>query len=137
MTYNHYYLASNIPQWGIFIGVALVIVAYIDKKEKWMTAGWIILIATGLISLWFNLAGNAGTAPDSRVNALTTAGWQCVTGAALAAASWLFQRIKNRYFNILAILTLLYFMLVFFQFNQLMRDGSKEKQPTEQNDQNN
>lgn len=136
MTYNHFYLAANIPQWGIFIGIALVIIAYIDKKEKLMTVGWIILIATGLISLWFNLTTNIGTGPESRVSTLITTGWQCATGAALAAASYLFQRIKNRYFPILGILTLLYFMLIFFQFNYISRSRPNIKQPIEQNDQN-
>jgi peptidoglycan/LPS O-acetylase OafA/YrhL len=137
MTYNQFYLAANIPQWGIFIGIVCVIIGYVDKKEKWMTAGWIILIATGVTSLFFNLSQNPGTTPDNKINTLTTAGWQCATGIVLVAASYLFQRIKNRYFGILGILTVLYFMLVFFQFNQIMRSQSNEKQKTEQKDRTN
>ncbi len=132
MTYNQLYLAASIPQWGIFIGFVLVIIAYIDKKEKWMTAGWIILIATGLISLYFNLTATTGSLIDDRTSSLTATGWQCVTGAALAGAALLFQHKKNRYFTVLAVLTLLYFMLVFFQFNRIMRQDTKEKQSTEQ-----
>jgi peptidoglycan/LPS O-acetylase OafA/YrhL len=135
MAYNQFYLASSIPQWGIFIGIVCVIIGYIDKKEKLMTAGWIILIATGLISLFFNLTGSTGIPRDNKVNELFTAGWQNATGAVLAAATYFFQRIKNRYFKIMGILTVLYFMLVFFQFNSIMGSQSKGEQPTEQKDQ--
>ncbi len=137
MTYNQFYLAANIPQWGIFAGIVCVIIGYIDKKERWITAGWIVLIATGLISLSFNLAGIIHEQRDERINTLITAGWQCATGAALAAISWLFQRTKNRYFRFLAILTVLYFMLVFFQFNHILRSKPKAKPTVEYQDQTN
>jgi hypothetical protein len=140
MAYNQFYLAASIPQWGIFIGIACVIIGYIEKKENWMTAGWIMLILTGLTSLTFNLFGvNAGQ-PDISIsvysiNALKTTGWQSATGTFLAVASFIFQRLKNRYFRILAVLTLLYFMLIFFQFNDLMRVHSTAKNPAKQTEQ--
>lgn len=136
MNYNLFYLAANIPQWGIFVGIVCLIISYIEKKERWMTAGWIILILTGLISLLFNLYINKTAGQDNRVDSLITSGWQCATGAALAAGAFFFQRLNNRYFKILGILTVVYFMLVFFQFNSLMRYRSKVKPPTEQKEQN-
>jgi hypothetical protein len=132
MTFNQFYLPASIPQWGIFLGVVGVIIGYIEKKERWMTAGWIVLIVTGLTSLGFNLIGGIHLeegVPDSAGKALIATGWQCAIGGALAAASLFFQRIKNRYFKFLAILTLLYCMLTFFQFNQLMRSESMVTKP--------
>lgn len=136
MTYNLIYLPASIPQWGIFIGVVCVIIGYIEKKERWMTAGWIILIATGLTSLAFNLFGGFTVQSDqnegSAIATLMAIGWQSAIGGALAAASLIFQRLKNRYFKFLAILTLIYVMLIFFQFNQLMRSESMVNKPSKQ-----
>lgn len=140
MTYNQFYLPASIPQWGIFLGVVGVIIGYIEKKERWMMAGWIILIAIGLSSLAFNLFGGLGVqpkdnVPDSAVSALIATGWQSAIGGALAAASFVFQRLKNRYFKFLAILTVLYFMLIFFQFNNLTRSQSMVIKPADQKEQ--
>lgn len=137
MTFNQIYLPASIPQWGIFIGVVCVIIGYIEKKERWMTAGWIILIATGLTSLAFNLFGGFTVQSDnqnegSAITTLMAIGWQSAIGGALAAASIIFQRLKNRYFKFLAILTLIYVMLIFFQFNQLMRSESMVNKPSKQ-----
>ena len=69
MTYNQFYLPVSIPQWGIFIGVACVIIGYIEKKEPWMTAGWIMLIAIGLTSMAFNLFGGFRSIPEGNIQA--------------------------------------------------------------------
>jgi len=140
MTYNQFYLAASIPQWEIFFGVVCVIIGYIEKKELWMTAGWIIFIVTGLTSLSFILFEGLGTQPDKSIsesarNALTTAGWQCAMGAVLAVASFIFQRLKIRYFKFLAIFTIIYFMFVFFQFNHIMRSQSMVKKSMNQTEQ--
>ena len=138
MTYNHIYLPSSIPQWEIFLGIVGVIIGYIEKKDQWMTAGWIILIATGITSLAFNIFGSLssqGNVSGSAIALLITTGWQCTIGGALAVVSLIFQRLKNRYFKFLAILTVLYFMLVFFQFNNLTRSQSMVTKPMNQNEQ--
>ena len=138
MTYSQFYLPANIPQWGIFLGIVFVIVGYIDKKEFWTVAGWIILIATGLTSLAFNLFGGFRHPPEGSfsvpaINALVSAGWQSAIGGALAAVSLFFQRTKRRNYKMLAILTLIYFMLIFFEFNSLTR--SSQTKPQEQTEQ--
>jgi hypothetical protein len=140
MTYNQFYFAASIPQWEIFLGVVCVIIGYIEKKELWMTAGWIIFIVTGLTSLSFILFEGLGTQPDksiseSAVNSLTAVGWHCATGAVLGVASLLFQRLKTRYFRFIAILTIIYFMLIFFQFNHIMRSQSMVKKSMNQTEQ--
>jgi len=141
MTYNQLYLPASIPQWEIFLGIVCVIIGYIEKKEWWMTAGWIILMTTGLTSLAFNLFGGLSGQPegnisDSAIAALIATGWQSAIGGAIAAASLVFQRLKNRYFKFLAVLTLLYFMLIFFQFNNLTRSQSMVAKPVNQQEQN-
>ncbi len=55
MTEHLLYLPTVIPQWGIFLGIALVIIGYVDKKEKWAYGGWALFVATALAALWFNL----------------------------------------------------------------------------------
>jgi uncharacterized membrane protein len=122
MTYSQLYLPASIPQWEIFLGIVFVIIGYIDKKEIWTIAGWIALIVTGFTSLFFNLFG--GFVPEenttmSAINSLKAAGWLAVMGGGLAAITLLFQKTKRRSYRILAILTIIYFILVFFQFNYL------------------
>jgi hypothetical protein len=135
MTYSEFYFPAIIPQWGIFLGVAVVIAGYVEKKELWTRIGWIILIVTGLTSLYFNLFGGFLTQEDalaSVVNALKTAGWQSFTGGALAAMALIFQIKKRKSYKILAILTLIYFMLIFFEFNNLARSHSMVKKSLQQ-----
>jgi uncharacterized membrane protein len=133
--YSYLSPVNIIPQWGIFLGVAVVIAGYVEKKELWTRTGWIILIITGLTSLYFNLFGGFLTQEDalaSVVNALKTAGWQSFTGGALAAMALIFQIKKRKSYKILAILTLIYFMLIFFEFNNLARSHSMVKKSLQQ-----
>lgn len=140
MEYNLIYLPSIIPQWEIFVGIVCVIIGYVEKKEKWMSTGWIILIATGLTSVAFNLFGGfnhqaESNIPGSAISALLTIGWQSAMGGAIALMSILFQRMKNKYFKFIALLTLICFMLIFFQFNHLTRSQSMVTKSVKQNEQ--
>ena len=141
MTWYQFYLPASIPQWEIFFGIVFVIIGYIEKKEKWTLAGWIILIVTGITSLAFNLFGGIVIQPTGNISASTVAeliatGWQSAIGGILASMVLVFQRLKKRHYNMLAILTAIYFMLVFFQFNQLMRSESKTNKAMKQTEQN-
>jgi len=42
------YLPTVLPQWGIFTGVVLLTVGFIEKKGISTILGWIVLIITGL-----------------------------------------------------------------------------------------
>jgi len=122
MTYSQFYLPALIPQWEIFLGVVAVIVGYVEKQEFWARIGWIILIITGLTSLYFNLFGDFLTEKDEAaivVNYLKASGWQSVLGGALAIVTLYFQKSRRKSYRILAILTVIYFMLIFFEFNHL------------------
>ncbi|MCX6239609.1 MAG: hypothetical protein NTY07_19020, partial [Bacteroidia bacterium] len=57
MTGTQLYFPTVLPQWGIFAGVVLITIGYIDKKHIWTRLGWIILIATSVTALYFNLFG--------------------------------------------------------------------------------
>ena len=142
MTYSQFYLPANIPQWGIFLGVVFVIVGYIEKKETWALAGWLVLITTGLTSLGFNLFGGLVYNPEeqltsSSTSTLITCGWMSVAGGCLAAVSLFFQMTKKKSYRILAILTVIYFMLIFFQFNALTRSQTGLKKSQGQTEQSN
>jgi hypothetical protein len=56
---------------------------------------------------------------------LVTAGWLTVAGGALALASLLFLYFKLKRYSVLAVLTLLFFAVIFFQYNTLIRGNAK------------
>ncbi len=123
MTNAHLYLPTVLPQWGIFAGVVLITIGYVDKKDLWTRLGWIVLIATGLTALYFNLFGELNApgemnTPGSVSALLTSTGWQAVAGGVLAAASLLMLQLKLKRYPILAILTIIYFILIFFMYYQ-------------------
>ena len=115
------YLPTVLPQWGIFAGVALIIVGYVDKKILWTRIGWIVLIATGLTALCFNLFGGLQALPDtnSAVSLLISTGWQATVGGVLAVVSLLMLHYKSKRYALLAVLTLIYFTLIFFLYSQV------------------
>lgn len=121
MTYSPFYFPAVIPQWLIFLAVVAIVVGYVDKKDFWTRIGWIIFILAGLTSLYFNLFGRFADEENVSfaVNSLKTSGWLCSTGGALAAIALFFQRTKRKNYKVLAVLVLIYFMLLFFQFNHL------------------
>ena len=67
MTNAQLYLPTVLPQWGIFAGVVLLTIGYVDKRELWTFIGWITLILAGLTSLYFNLFGGISALGESSV----------------------------------------------------------------------
>jgi hypothetical protein len=140
MTSAQLYLPIVLPQWGIFAGVVLITIGYVDKKHLWTRLGWMVLIATGLIALYFNLFGGLNAMAEkgetsNMASLLISTGWQAVAGGGLAIISLLMLQFKAKRYSILAILTLLYFFLTFFLYSQVS-DSSvikiKTSIPTEQ-----
>ena len=130
MTNTQLYLPTVLPQWGIFTGIALLTVGYIEKKELWTRLGWIVLIATGLAGLYFNLFGNLyaineKNGSEAAVILIISTGWQLTAGGVLAGASLLLFQLKKKRYPILAILTIIYFILIFFQYIQVSGIASK------------
>jgi hypothetical protein len=134
------YLPIVLPQWGIFAGVVLITIGYVDKKHLWTRLGWMVLIATGLIALYFNLFGGLNAMAEkgetsNMASLLISTGWQAVAGGALAIISLLMLQFKAKRYSILAILTLLYFFLTFFLYSQVSDSSEikiKTSIPTEQ-----
>lgn len=121
------YLPMLLPLWGIFIGIALVIIGFVDKKASFTYFGWSVLMANGLISLYFNLfqIEPAHFADNSQLREtaglLLTTGWLNVAGALLALASLLFFYFGNKKYLLMAGLTILFFAIQFFQFYGLIQ----------------
>jgi hypothetical protein len=130
MNSTQMYLPTVLPQWGIFAGVVLLTIGYVDKKNILTQIGWIILIVTSLTALYFNLFGGLRTlvdknVTDSSASLLLSTGWQTVAGGVLAFISLLMLQFKKKRYSLLAILTLIYFILTFFLYAQV--SGSSEK----------
>lgn len=124
MTNAQFYLPTVLPQWGIFAGVVLLTVGYVDKRDLWTLLGWITLIFASLTSLYFNLFGGLSALGESTgqeviAAMITSTGWQAVAGGILSIASLLLFRYKSKRYSILSILTILYFILIFFLFTQV------------------
>ena len=124
MTGSPLYLPTVLPQWGIFAGVVLLTIGYVDKKVLWTRLGWILLILTGLATLYFNLFGdlkefgeNSGL--EATGNLIISTGWKVTAGSVLAGVSLLLFEYKKRRYPILAILTLIYYVLIFFIYTQV------------------
>lgn len=140
MNSAHLYLPTLLPQWGIFAGVVLLTVGFVEKKLIWTQLGWIILIITGITALYFNLFGdfnilskNAGGDPVASM--LVTTGWQAFAGGVLAAFSLAMLQLKKKRYQWLAILTLVYFVLIFFLYSQVSDSSAKRIKTVPQSEQ--
>jgi len=124
MTNTQLYLPTVLPQWGIFAGVVLLTVGFIEKKRLCTSLGWIVLITTGMTGLYFNLFGDLTSggyrnSAELAVSLLISTGWQLVAGGVLAGASLLLYKLNGKRYPILAILTIIYFVLIFFLYTQV------------------
>jgi len=121
MTSAQLYLPNVLPQWGIFAGVVLITIGYVDKRELLTRIGWIVLIATGLLALYFNLFGGLQELSNTNpaVSLLISTGWQTTVGGVLAIVSLLMLYYKRKRYALLAVLTLIYFTLIFFLYSQV------------------
>jgi heme/copper-type cytochrome/quinol oxidase subunit 3 len=125
---NHeLYLPMLLPLWGIFIGIALVIIGFVDKKPLFTYLGWFVLILNGLISLYYNLFQidalhfSNDLQMQETAKILIKTGWLNVSGAILALASVAFFYLKKRRYVVLACLTILFFSIQFFQYYSLLQ----------------
>lgn len=121
------YFPMLVPLWGIFIGIALVIIGFVDKKARFTYFGWGVLMAMGVFSLYCNLfqVNPAHFADNEKfretAQLLVASGWLNLAGAFLALASLLFFYFKKRRYLLLAVLTILFFSIQFFQFYGLLQ----------------
>ncbi len=127
MQTHELYLPMLIPLWGIFIGIALIIIGFADKKPSFTYSGWTVLILNGLVSLYYNLfeinPAHFAANPSLQETAgfLVTTGWLNVTGSFLALSSLLFFYFRKKRYVLLAVLTILFFSVLFFQYYGLIQ----------------
>ena len=127
MQTHELYLPMLIPLWGIFIGIALVIIGVVDKKASFTYSGWAVLTVNGMISLYYNLFQiNPAHFSDNlqlreTAGFLITTGWLNVAGAILAMAALLFFHFKKKRYVLMAVLTILFFAIQFFQYYSLIQ----------------
>lgn len=127
MQTHELYLPMLIPLWGIFIGIALIIIGFVDKKNLYSYAGWSVFMLTGLVSLFYNLfIINPAIYFDNlpmkeTAELLVASGWLNVMGGALALTALLFQYFRRKRYMILAVLTILFFAVQFFQYYSLIQ----------------
>jgi hypothetical protein len=127
MQTHEMYLPMLIPLWLIFIGIALVVIGFVDKKATITYCGWSVLIANGLVSIYYNLfqinptrfPTESQLAETARI--LISAGWLNAAGAVLALAALLFFYFRKRRYMIIAVLSILFFAVQFFQFYGLIQ----------------
>jgi hypothetical protein len=127
MQTHELYLPMLIPLWGIFIGIALVIIGFVDKKHLLTYAGYAVFMLTGLISLYYNLFEinpalyTENIQMKETAQYLVTSGWLNVMGGVLALAALLFHYFGKKRYMVLAVLTILFFPIQFFQYYGLIQ----------------
>ena len=127
MQTHELYLPMLIPLWGIFIGITLVVIGFVDKKAAFTYSGWGLLTVVGFISLFYNLflINPASYQENSQMREtaaiLVKAGYLNLAGAALSLCSILCFRYKNRRYLLMAVLTILFFAIQFFQYYSLIQ----------------
>jgi hypothetical protein len=65
MTLNSLSGLASISQWTLFLGIALILFSWIEKKEKLAIAGQAVLLLLGLLSLWVILTNNNVVPPNN------------------------------------------------------------------------
>jgi len=130
MSNSDLYLPTAVPQWGIFLGIVLLTIGFVDKNRRLTLIGWITLVCTGLAALYFNLLGTLSnssvTGSDTALKLLITTGWQSAAGGVLSLFSLLFLYFEKKRYNLLSFLTIAYFVLVFFLYAQVSAISGKD-----------
>jgi hypothetical protein len=132
-----FYLYTAIPQWGIFVGILLVILGVVEKKNLFVQIGWIILITIGIFTLSVNLSGipEVQYVPGEEIPpeiTLKTLGWQTSIGSLLAAFAMLLKYLKSKRYKMMGILTITFFVIIFFQYYHFTKSINKQQNTTEQ-----
>ncbi len=121
------YLPMLIPLWGIFIGIALIVIGFVDKKAVYTYLGWSALMVIGIISLYYNMFlidrnhYPEGSQVQETAGLLLSAGWLNVAGTLLALVSLLFFHFKKKRYMMLAVLTVIFYSIQFFQYYSLIQ----------------
>ena len=55
MISNYLLGLTSISQWGLFMGIALIIFGWVEKREKLILAGQMVFILIGIMAAWIIL----------------------------------------------------------------------------------
>lgn len=55
MISNYLLGLTSISQWGLFMGIALIIFGWVEKREKLILAGQLVFIFIGIMAAWILL----------------------------------------------------------------------------------
>lgn len=118
MISNYLLSLTSISQWGLFLGIALIIFGWIEKREKLILAGQLVFIFLGIMAAWIIL-NNQIYVPEITDNNIpkqlkVLAYFKGVTAfIVLTVISILLKLFKLRFHKV-SVFILLFFALVLF-----------------------
>ncbi|MDO8929913.1 MAG: hypothetical protein Q7W54_13115 [Bacteroidota bacterium] len=118
MISNYLLGLTSISQWGLFLGIALIIFGWIEKREKLILSGQLVFIFIGIMAAWI-LLNNLIYVPEITDNNIpkqlkVLAYFKGVTAfIALTVISILMKLFKLR-FHKASVFILLFFALALF-----------------------
>lgn len=110
---------TNISQWGLFLGVGLIIFGWVEKRKKLELFGQFAFLALGLFGLWILLTHqhSVPTDADLKLNkvARTMAYFRStVYFMALTAVSLILELFKVKYRKFLVYALVIFALMLFF-----------------------
>jgi hypothetical protein len=118
MISNYLLGLTSISQWGLFMGIALIIFGWVEKREKLILAGQLVFIFLGTMAAWI-LLNNLIYVPEITDNNIpkqlkVLAYFKSVTAfMGLTVISILLTLFKIRFHRV-SVFILLFFALVLF-----------------------
>lgn len=118
MISNYLIGLTSISQWGLFLGIALIIFGWVEKREKLILSGQLVFILIGIMAAWI-LLNNLIYVPEITDNNIpkqlkVLAYFKGVTAfMGLTVISILLKSFKLR-FHKASVFILLFFALVLF-----------------------
>lgn len=113
---------TNISQWGLFLGVGLIIFGWVEKRKNLVLAGQFAFLALGLFGLWMLLTHHLSIPADADLKlnkaARTMAYFRgTVYFMVLTVVSLFFEFFKVKYrkflvYTLVIIALMLFFMVV-------------------------
>lgn len=122
-------LYTSISQWGLFLGIALIIFGWIEKRNLLVLVGQFAFLALGLLGLWIILTHPMPTqaAADLELTkAFRTRGYFKGTAffMILATLSLVLELFKVKYRKYLVYALVLFALMLFFMVVSIQQMGS-------------
>jgi len=119
MLSNSLLILTSVSQWGLFLGIAFILFAWVEKREKFVLAGHLAFLLIGFLALWILLTDQI-TVPEP-TNGIITKQVKVLSffkGVALFSGlnvvTLLLKWFKLRYQKASLYLLLLFALMLFF-----------------------